>query len=211
MADARTTLKAAALQTLRTRGIAGTSARAIADTAGLSQGLIFYHYGSVNGLLQAAAIEITEQRALTYRHRLAMVTSLSELAVLARQLHDEERQLGNVAVMAQLLAGAHTHPELAPVARANYDLLATEVRDALHRLLSDTALASALSSDHLAQAVSAAFIGIELLPTTDDVDTGQELFDTLGEVARLVDSVLDLGPTATAALRRRISRGQRRR
>ena len=211
MGDAKETLKAAALQTLRARGIAGTSARAIADTAGASQGLIFYHYGSVNGLLQAAAAEITERRALAYRERLATVASLSELADLARVLHDEERQLGNVAVMAQLLAGAHTHPELAPVARANYDLLAAEVRDALDRLLSDTALASALSSDHLAHAVSAAFIGIELLPNTDDADSTHELFDTLGEVARLVDSILDLGPTASGALRRRISRARRRR
>lgn len=109
--------------------------RTIADTAGLSQGLIFYHFGSVNGLLEAAATEITQQRALIYRQRLSTVRSLSELAELARQLHEEEQQLGNVAVMAQLLTGAHTHPELAPVARANYDLLATEVRDTLQRLL----------------------------------------------------------------------------
>lgn len=212
MSETKATLKSAALRTLTTRGIAGTSARAIADTAGLSQGLIFYHYGSVNGLLEAAATEITEQRALAYRQRLATVTSLSELAELARQLHDEERHLGNVAVMAQLLAGAHTHPELAPVARANYDLLVNEVRDTLHRLLSDTALAAALPADHLAHAVSAAFIGIELLPDTDDdTDTSPELFETLGELARLVDSILDLGPTATAALRRRITRGHQRR
>ena len=208
MSEAKATLKSAALQTLTTRGIAGTSARTIADTAGLSQGLIFYHYGSVNGLLEAAATEITQQRALAYRQRLAGVTSLDELADLARQLHDEERQLGNVAVMAQLLAGAHTHPELAPVARANYDLLAGEVRATLHRLLADTALAAALPADHLAHAVSAAFIGIELLPHTDETDTNSELFETLGELARLVDTVLDLGPTATAALRRRITRGQ---
>lgn len=209
MSDAKATLKSAALQTLRTRGIAGTSARTIAEIAGVSQGLIFYHYGSVNGLLEAAATEITERRTLDYRQRLATVTSLSELAELARQLHDEERRLGNVAVMAQLLAGAHTHPELAPVARDNYDLLAGEVRDTLHRLLADTALAAALPADHLAHAVSAAFIGIELLPDPDDADTSTELFETLGELARLVDSILDLGPTATAALRRRITRGQR--
>lgn len=212
MADTKAALRSAALQTLTTRGIAGTSARTIAETAGLSQGLIFYHYGTVNGLLEAAATEITEQRALAYRQRLATVTTLSELAELARKLHDEEQQLGNVAVMAQLLAGAHTHPELAPVARANYDLLANEVRDTLRRLLADTALAAALPADHLAHAVSAAFIGIELLPTADHrADTNAALFETLAELARLVDSILDLGPTATAALRRRITRGTHRR
>lgn len=208
MSDTRTVLKAAALRTLTTRGIAGTSARTIADAAGLSQGLIFYHYGSVDGLLEAAATEGAEERAAAYRERLAAVTSLGELAELARQLHDEERELGNVAVMAQLLAGAHTHPELVPVARANYDRLADEVQHTLHRLLADTALAGALPADHLAHAVSAAFIGIELLPDADD--TSPELFETLGQLARLVDSILDLGPTATAALRRRLPRGQLR-
>ncbi len=206
MPDAKTALKAAALATLTRRGIAGTSARTIAETAGISQGLIFYHYGSVNGLLEAASREAAEARAASYRRRLAEVTTLGELAALARQLHDEERQLGNVAVMAQLLAGAHTHPELAPVARANYDLLAGEVRHTLHRLLGDTALADALPAHHLAHAVSAAFIGIELLPDLDDQpDATGELFDTLAELARLVDSVLDLGPTATTALRRRLA------
>lgn len=214
--DAKAVLKAAALRTVAERGIAGTSARVIADAAGISQGLIFYHYGSVTSLLEAAATEVTEQRATVYRQRLAEVTSLGELARLARQLHDEERELGNVAVMAQLLAGAHTHPELAPVARANFELLADEVRLALHRLLADTALAAALPAEHLAHAVSAAFIGIELLPDadadSDDVDDARpDLFDTLAELARLVDSVLDLGPTATAALRRRLIRDQRRR
>lgn len=205
MPDARAALKSAALQVLTTRGIAGTSARTIADTAGVSQGLVFYHFGSVNGLLEAAATEVAEQRAAAYREQLATVASLGELVELARRLHDEERRLGNVAVMAQLLAGAQTHPELAPVARANYDLLANEVRDALHRLLSHTALAAVLPPDHLAHTVSAAFIGIELLPD-DDPDNRPELFETLGELARLVDSVLDLGPTATAALRRRLTR-----
>jgi AcrR family transcriptional regulator len=212
MPDAKTALKAAALDTLARRGIAGTSARTIAEAAGLSQGLVFYHFGSVNGLLEAAATEVAEARAAVYRDRLAQVQSLGELAGLARQLHEEERELGNVAVLAQLLAGAHTHPELAPVARRNYDRLVGEVRQALQRLLGDSALASALPAEHLAHAVSAAFIGIELLPPFDDVpDAAPELFDTLVELARLVDGVLDLGPTVTAALRRRLARDARRR
>ena len=40
----------AALETLRTNGIVGTSARAIAATGGFNQALIFYQYGSVNPL-----------------------------------------------------------------------------------------------------------------------------------------------------------------
>lgn len=186
--------------------MAGISARVIAEAAGLSQGLIFYHYGSVTGLLAAAADEVTTERARVYRQRLSEVVDLGGLVAVARQLHDEERQLGNVAFVAQLLAGAHTHPELAPVARENFDLLAAEVRHVLDRLLGDNVLVTALPVDHLAHVVSAAFIGMELLPEGGQGDA--MLFDTLEEIGRLVDNVLDLGPTATAVLRRHVVRGK---
>lgn len=208
--DAKTALKAAALKVVTERGMAGTSARTIADAAGSSQGLIFYHYGSVLGPLEAAADEVSEQGAAAYRERLAGVSSLTELAELARQLHREEQEQGNVVVLAQMLAAARTHPELAPAVRANYDRLAAEVRETLHRLLSGTALASALPAEHLAHAVSAAFIGIELIPQVEDApDADADLFDTLADLAVLVDSVLDLGPTATAALRKGSTRRER--
>lgn len=210
MSDTPERLRDAAVHTLVARGIAGTSARTIADAAGISQGLIFYHFGSVMGLLEAAADEVSVERAAVYRERLAGVTSLTELAELARQLHHEEREQGSVAVMAQMLAGAHTHPELAAGTRANYDRLADEVAQTLDRLLSGTALASALPAEHLAHAVSAAFIGIELIPDVDEADdVYADLFGTLSDLAVLVDSVLDLGPTATAALRRRLARLER--
>lgn len=207
VSDTPARLRAAAVHTLVTRGIAGTSARTIAEAAGVSQGLVFYHYGSVNELLAAATREVTEQRATVYRDRLADVGSLGELADLARQLHDEERRLGNVAMVAQLLAGAHTHHELAPVARANFEVLAAEVRDGLARLLTGSVLDGVLPAEHLAHLVSAAFVGTELVPSDDDTEVGPEaLFDTLRELADLVDGLLALGPTATAALRRRLSR-----
>ena len=44
----------AAIETLKSEGYAGASARAIAERAGSNQGLIFYHFGSVANLLLAA-------------------------------------------------------------------------------------------------------------------------------------------------------------
>ena len=44
----------AAIETLRTEGFGGTSARAIARIGDFNQALIFYHFGSVNGLLLEA-------------------------------------------------------------------------------------------------------------------------------------------------------------
>jgi AcrR family transcriptional regulator len=210
MTDTKSKLKRAAIDTVVLRGIAGTSARTIAETAQLSQGLIFYHFGSVNALLEAATREVTAARAAVYRDRLAQVSSMIELARLARELHDEERRLGNVTMMAQLLAGAHTHSDLAPVARANFDLLVAEVRLALERLLAGSALADVLPADHVAHLVSAAFVGIELLPDTRDARAAAPgLYDTVDDLAHLVDTLLSLGPTTTAALRRGLDRGRR--
>ena len=39
---------AAAIETLKTDGFAGASARAIAKAGGFNQALVFYHFGSVN-------------------------------------------------------------------------------------------------------------------------------------------------------------------
>ena len=50
----RRALVHAAIETLKSEGFAGASARAIADRAGSNQGLVFYHFGSVANLLLAA-------------------------------------------------------------------------------------------------------------------------------------------------------------
>lgn len=50
----REALVAGAIAALREVGFVGASAREIADRADASQGSIFYHFGSVNGLLLAA-------------------------------------------------------------------------------------------------------------------------------------------------------------
>lgn len=46
----------AAIETLKSEGITGTSARAIAHRGDFNQALIFYHFGSVNNLLIQAAL-----------------------------------------------------------------------------------------------------------------------------------------------------------
>ena len=53
----------AALQALRDEGIAGISARGIARHGGFNQALIFYHFGSVEGLLVAVAQRESERTA----------------------------------------------------------------------------------------------------------------------------------------------------
>ena len=65
-AATKRSLVAAAIETLKTEGFAGASARAIAARAGCNQALIFYHFGSVVTLLLAALDEVSASRLERY-------------------------------------------------------------------------------------------------------------------------------------------------
>ena len=107
----------AALETLRTEGIAGASARAIGRTGSFNQALIFYHFASLNDLLLAAVDELSNRRVERYRERIDGITTLGELVAVAAELHREDAEQGHITVLAQMLAGSTTNPELkAPLA-----------------------------------------------------------------------------------------------
>ncbi len=205
MADTRAKLLDGALQTIRSHGIAGVSARTVAATAGVNQALVFYHFGSLDNLLTEACLEATRGRVQRYRTGLAGVASLRELLELGRSLHDEERGLGNVAVLAQLLAGAQTDARLAEPVRAALNLWVAEVETVLRRLLADTPLADLADPAGLARAVSAAFIGLELFEGVD-ADGARAALDALDQLAAIVEVVEDLGPVARRALRAKLRR-----
>ena len=77
--DTRSRIVEAALATLRDEGITGVSARAVARHGGFNQALIFYHFGSVEGLLVAVARSESERRSALYAEALRSVTSLTQL------------------------------------------------------------------------------------------------------------------------------------
>ncbi len=201
--DTRRRLMDATVAVLAEAGIAGLSARAVGARAGVNPALIYYHFDHLDDLLAEAAREVTERRAAAYAQRLAGVADLQGLSRAARDLHAEERRNGNLAMLAQLLAGSRTHPDLVPVLEANFDLLAGSVAGTIDRLLAGTALDDLLDSRQLARTVSAGFIGIELLDTVTTDDGA--LFDTLDTLAAIVDAVLTAGTIPTAIIRRRLS------
>jgi AcrR family transcriptional regulator len=118
--DTRRKLVDGAIEALRIHGIAGTSARTIAASAGVNQALVFYYFGTMDGLLDAACRESTAERVALYRERFAAVASLRELLALGRELHAAEREAGNVAVLAQVLAGAQQDEGLAAAVTASF-------------------------------------------------------------------------------------------
>lgn len=196
-----------ALAAVLEHGIAGVSARTVAAAAGVNQALVFYHFGSVDDLLAAACKACTARRVAVYRDRFAMVGSLRELLDLGRALHVEERAQGNVAVLAQLLAGAQTDAKLrAPVAEALAEWT-TEIEAVLRRVLGTGPLAELTDPAGLARAVSAAFIGLELYEGADP-DGAAAALDALERLAVLTEVVDDLGPVGRRALRSRTRRAR---
>lgn len=161
-AATREKLLEGALRTVAEQGVAKTSARTIAATAGVGQGLIFYHFGSVDELLAAACRFGAEQRVARYRERLAALNSLAELLEFARSMHAEERAAGNVALLGQLLAAGQSSPVLAAATADGLGLWIRELEDVLTRLLAATPLAGYADPAGLARATAASFIGIEL-------------------------------------------------
>jgi AcrR family transcriptional regulator len=207
--DTRDRLLQGTIEALRTQGIAGVSARTIAAAAGVNQALVFYHFGSVDELLAAAAIWSTERQVAEYRTRLDQVRSLRELQRFGRELHTRDSAAGNVTVLGQMLAGAQTNPAFAPATRDALALWTAEVEQVLTRVLADSPLGAAADVPGLARAVTASFIGTELLATVDP-DGDKAAFRALDQLGALLEYLDDLGPATRTAARRAVRGAVRR-
>jgi AcrR family transcriptional regulator len=205
MGDTRAKLLDGALVTLRTQGIAGASARSIAKAADVNQALIFYHFGTVDELLNAALRHAAEQRVARYRDRFTTVGSLRELLDLGRALHAEERAAGNVAVLAQMLAGSQADPALAPTTAEGLGLWVAELEEVLGRVLAGTPLAEFVDLPGLARATAAAFVGLELYEGVDEAGAARAL-DALDQLATLITVLDDMGPVTRRAVLSRLRR-----
>ncbi|MFD7320084.1 TetR/AcrR family transcriptional regulator [Streptomyces sp. NPDC059875] len=189
-----------ALRTLVEQGIAKTSARSVAAAAGVNQALVFYHFGSVDELLAAACRHGSEQRVARYRDRLGRIESLSELLAFGREMHAEERAAGHVAVLGQLLAGAQTHPPLAPATAAGLDLWIVEIERVLTRVLAGSPIGEFTDPAGLARAVAASFVGMELYEGVDPAGAEAALA-ALEQLGTLMTALEELGPVAQKAVR----------
>lgn len=190
----------ATMQTIREQGIAKLSARTIATTGGVNQALVFYHFGTVDGLVAEACRVTTAERVDRYRDALATVTSFGALLDVADRVRADEREAGNVAVLAQVLAASRGNPALAAAAGEAIGLWSAAVRPALQRLLETSPVGELFDADVLTDLASSAFVGIELMePTrTHDAAAVEDPLARLRPVAELLDG---LGPIARRAVR----------
>jgi AcrR family transcriptional regulator len=205
--DTRAALLNAALQTIGELGFAGASARHIAAAAGQNQALVFYHFGTVNDLIAEACRTSTEQRVALYREGFDKATTFAELLAVGRQVHVTEHAEGNVAVLAQLLAGARGNEVVGAAVADALNLWVTEVEKTLQRVLADSPLLPLVDLGGLARAISAGFVGIELLEGVD-ADGAARALGSLEQLAVLTETLLaeldNLGPVTSRLVKRKL-------
>ncbi|GAA1892607.1 TetR/AcrR family transcriptional regulator [Lapillicoccus jejuensis] len=197
----RRRLVEATMETIRTQGIAKVSARTIAAAGDVNQALVFYHFGTVDSLVAHACVTSTRERVENFRPRFEAVPSFAGLVALGREIHDEEAALGNVTVLAQTLAGSQANPALAAATGESLGLWRTEIERTLTRLLAGSPFDELVAPGLLADVVTSAFIGLELMVPTregENVPSTIEALDRLEDLARSIDG---LGPVARRALR----------
>ncbi|MGC4936790.1 TetR/AcrR family transcriptional regulator [Kribbella sp. DT2] len=204
----RADLLDAALRTIGERGFAGASARTIATEAGQNQALVFYHFGTVNDLIAAACRESTELRVAHYRDRFDRAATFAELLAVGREVHVTEHAEGNVAVLAQLLAGARGNEIVGAAVADALNLWVVEVEKTLARVLADSPLLPLVDLGGLARSISAGFIGIELLDGVDPEGATRALA-SLEQLAVLTETLLseldNLGPVTSRLVKRRLN------
>ncbi len=199
----------AAARALAEDGVAGVSARTVAARADVNQALVFYHFGSVSGLLDAAVRRSVDLAVASYRDRFADVSTLGELLSVGRDLHEAEKRAGSVQQMAQVMAGAMRDETLAAAGRFAMERWSVEIEAVLSRVLKPTPLHGLVDPRGLARTVAAGFIGLELYDEVDP-DAADGAFDALDAIGALVSALDGLPPVALRALRGRARRAMAR-
>lgn len=185
----------AAIETLKEEGFAGASARAIGRRGDLNPALIFYHFGSVNDLLLAALDETSRRRMERYQEAVRDVDDLSRLIGVAADIYREDLESGHITVLAELIAGASSVPDLGPEIASRMEPWVQFAEAALGRVLRDTPMGQVLPVRDIAFAVVALYLGVELVTHLDgDRSRAESLFAVAGMAGSLLAPLLETKP-----------------
>jgi AcrR family transcriptional regulator len=182
------TIVEAALETIKAEGFAGATSRAIARQGGFNQALVFYYFGSLEGLLLAAVERASEERLARYRPAVADVQTLDELIPVMAKLWEQDKAAGNVRVVSQMVAGAVNRPELAGRVVELMEPWLELARETVERVLPPV-----VPAREAADAIVTFYLGVNLMtnldPTSERVDA---FFAKARELAPLVAPLIAL-------------------
>ena len=194
--DFRRQIVDAALETLRSKGFKGASARAIARAGGFNSALIFYYFGTLHNLLLAALDQSSELRMERYREAAEKADSIEDLAEVAAQIYREDVKGGHITVFSELVGASLSHPELAPEIVARAEPWLDFVEATMNRVLKGSPFEQILPARDLAYALVAFYMGVNLLTHLDeDQRRMHSLFDLARSLAPVLSPMLPAEPT----------------
>jgi len=177
----------AALETLKRDGFAGATSRAIARRGGFNQALIFYHFGSLDGLLLAALDQTSKERLERYGQAVTKATSVDELVAAVARLYAEDRERGHMTVVAQMVAGSAAHTELKPALVARMEPWFELCEEAIEKGFRWLGLPELVPRRELAYAFVTFYLGVNLMTQLDeDRARTDALFQRLEALAPLL-------------------------
>ncbi len=179
--DARRSLIEAAIAVLAEEGFARTSARAVAAQAGGTNGLIFYHFGSMDGLLAATAEELSARRMTRVKQALGGDQAANQWPTkLADAIRAEATGPEGRAVL-ELVVGSRAAPALAePVNKAITESIEFATKE-IEVVMGDSPITQLVPVEMIAELAAAAFFGLELFS-----QTGREIdLDRIARTAAL--------------------------
>jgi AcrR family transcriptional regulator len=177
----------AALETLKREGFAGATSRAIAREGGFNQALIFYHFGSLDGLLLAALDHTSAERLQRYREAVEQADTAEDLAEVAASVYAEDRDRGHMTVVSQMVAGSVAKPVLAQEVVARMEPWIELCEDALRKALATSPAADVVPLRDLAYAVVTFYLGLNLLTHLDqDRKRTEAVVTSLEKLGRLL-------------------------
>jgi AcrR family transcriptional regulator len=180
----------AAVESLRSVGYAGSSARSIAQRAGLNQGLIFYHFGSVANLLLAALDAVSAERLQLYAAAVSETAGPTGLVDAAEAIFRTDIEAGYITVLVEMIAGASSTPGLGSEVAARIHPWREFARSTIEASLADSPLGDVVPAEEVAHAVVALYLGLEMLSHLDgDPEPAMALFARAKQLAGLVEAL----------------------
>jgi AcrR family transcriptional regulator len=188
--ETRRVLVDAAIEALSEVGFSGASAREIARRAGCTQGLVFYHFGSVTNLLLAALDEVSARRFTRYRGAVEGAHNLPELVEAAESIFEEDLDAGYISVLAEMIAGASSTPGLGSEVAARVAPWRAFTTDAVRETLAGSPLSQILPPEEIAHGIVALYLGLEMLAHLEgDRGATSALFERAKQIAALAGAL----------------------
>ena len=189
--ETRQRILEAATESLRTRGFAASSTRAIAEIGGYNPALTFYYFGSLNELLLAALQHASEGRLERYEEDARAARTATDLLDLMQRIYRDDVESGFIRVASEMVAGAVANPELGARVVELMQPWIDLAEDSIARVLEGTPLQAVADPRELASAAVMFYLGANLfsrlVPERDAVEPllaaaqrGAALADLLG-------------------------------